>query len=418
MFVTDTIEFDGKVTRTKDGFLHATPRIARTGIQDYALGELVDEEYASKVLGIDNYDPRQRIRIYRPESVVMAQDTLNSFAAMPVTVNHPPRFVDAGNWKKYSVGDTGQDAEVETEYQSAEDKKKGRKYVRLSMMLRDAKAIKLVDDDDIKELSVGYAQAIDWTPGKDAQGNAYDAKVTKIVGNHLALVANARGGPKLRIGDTDQGDPTMELVSMTVDGITIQVSPKDKQILDKHIQELQDGLKAANDKLKTAETTIATKDGEIAGLKQQVKDAEITPEKLQAAAQDYADTKEFTESVLGDQLGEAEAKRIYSTTESMQREVVTKYMGDAAKSYDAATVAAVFDGIKASRKDGDAGMAQRKKAKAQDKVNPLLVPMPEIPKAKATGDTVDVMDSMSKRLASQNAGFANPNILAMPQKAQ
>ena len=426
MDIREIIAFDAaasKVRKTKEGFLVALPRIARTGIQDYALMELADEEYANKVLGITDYNPRARVRVYRPESVVLATDTMASFTNMPCTVNHPPVMVDADNWKEYSVGDTGEEA-IEDK-QTADDKKQGRKYVRVPMMLRDSNAIDLVMKKGIKELSVGYGMKLDWTPGKDSVGNEYDASVKKIVGNHLAIVPNARGGDTLKIGDATE-DSTMDTVIMTVDGISISVTAKDKQILDKHIDALQESLKTSNDALKTAQTLVLTKDGEIAALTKQVVDAKVTPEKLSAMVKDRAEVEEIATDVLGEERG----VKGWSTTEEMKREVVTKYTGDAAKGYDDVQVSLVFDGIKATM-EKDEGYAKRKKAKTDgkgatrtrdasmqarrehltDNVHPLLgrgTDMPNIAathKTKGVGDDNSVESRFDRLLAATDSRY-------------
>jgi hypothetical protein len=80
--------------RTGDGYLVADARIARTGIQAY-LGSEVGKPDMSMV------------KVYRPGAEVFAEDTLKSAAHRPVTNNHPLEMVTSDNWKKYAVGQTG-----------------------------------------------------------------------------------------------------------------------------------------------------------------------------------------------------------------------------------------------------------------------------------------------------------------------
>lgn len=383
LFTTETFALDAsKVKRTATGCLLASPRIARTGIQEYYLKELADEEYATKVIGMDEYNPDQVIRVNRPEEVVLADETMQSFTGMPITVGHPPQSVTADNWKEYAVGDTGEEAMEDA--QTKEEKKKGLKYIRVPMMLRDSDAVNLVVNKGVKELSVGYGMVLDWKPGTDAQGNDYDTSVKRIKGNHLAIVPKARGGSKLKIGDSRDGrspDTMDDMVTMAVDGITVTVSQKDKQILDKHIAGLQEALTSTSDENKTLKETITTKDGEIVALKKQVEDSAISPEKLNALVADRKEVEEIAEDVLG---GSDERK--YTTTESMQREVVTKYMGDAAADMSDEQIKLTFDGIKATRKamdeDDEGGMTKKRKKAMDDhakdakaRVNPLLAPV-------------------------------------------
>ena len=379
-FMTDTLAADEvKIKRTKEGFLVANPRIARTGIQNYRLDELADEDYATKVLGMDQYDPNQVIRVYHPESVVLSDEAMSSMTNMPVTINHPPKMVTADNWKDYAVGDTGE--EVREDKQTNDEKKKGLKYIRVPMMLRDSQAIKLVEKRGVRELSVGYGIALDWTPGTDPVGNEYDASIKSIVGNHLAIVPKARGGSKLKIGDNhvphhERKQIMDDTVQMVVDGISISVSQKDQQILDKHIKALQEALDAKTAEAKELNDKLTVKDGEIAALNKQVKDAAVTPEQLNQMVKDRQEIAETFEDVLGD--------REYATTEEMKRTVVTKYMGDeAVKDMKDEQVALIFDGIKATH-DNDEGMKNKKKQKkamddstkdSKTRTNPLLAPV-------------------------------------------
>jgi cation transport regulator ChaB len=75
---------------TKDGYLIATPRIARTGIQIYRGWEVGDE--------------RDEIRVYRPDTEVFHIDSMKALAHKPVTLHHPPTMVDSSNWREYTVG--------------------------------------------------------------------------------------------------------------------------------------------------------------------------------------------------------------------------------------------------------------------------------------------------------------------------
>jgi hypothetical protein len=52
-----------------------------------------------------------------------------------------------------------------------------------------------------RELSCSYAYVPDMTPGV-YQGEAYDGRMTKIVGNHVAVVVAGRAGPDVLIGDS------------------------------------------------------------------------------------------------------------------------------------------------------------------------------------------------------------------------
>lgn len=81
-----------------DGSLVAEVLAARTGLQDY-LGSEVDPNNAH---GLRD---RASVQVYRPASEVFSRDSLASFSAAPVTVDHPTVAVDAANWRKLGVGE-------------------------------------------------------------------------------------------------------------------------------------------------------------------------------------------------------------------------------------------------------------------------------------------------------------------------
>src|SRR5262249_34030863 len=71
-------------------------------------------------------------------------------------------------------------------------------YVRVPMMLMDAKAIEQANNGHA-QLSVGYGARLLWGDGQTPAGEPYDAKQTDIRANHIALVKSARGGDRLNI---------------------------------------------------------------------------------------------------------------------------------------------------------------------------------------------------------------------------
>lgn len=177
MEFTDHYEFDAASIkrRTRNGYLVAAPRVARTGIQLY-LGSEVGK------------NDMKVVRVYRPEAEVFSKDALSSLAHSPITNDHPPVPVTSDNWKTYSVGQS--DGEVARDGQ----------FVRVPMLVMDGRAIRDVEGGKA-ELSVGYSCDLKWEQGISPDGETYDAIQTNIRANHIAIVDAARGGPKLRIGD-------------------------------------------------------------------------------------------------------------------------------------------------------------------------------------------------------------------------
>lgn len=164
-----------KINYTRDGFMTAMPRVARTGIQLYRGSEV----------GVSD---KAVVRIYRDEAEVFSTDSLQSFAHKPVTNDHPPEAVTADNWKRYATGQLGD--EIARDGQ----------FIRVPMVLMDGGAINKFRDGK-QELSVGYTCDIEMIAGTTADGEEYDGIQKNIRVNHVAQVDAARGGAELRIGD-------------------------------------------------------------------------------------------------------------------------------------------------------------------------------------------------------------------------
>jgi cation transport regulator ChaB len=171
----DTIVMDG-VRKTADGYLTCSPRVARVGVQIYKGKELGRPDLGD-------------VRVYRPPQEVFHKDAIKSMTHRPVTLTHPPETVNAGNWKHYSVGHTGDEVLRDGD------------AIRVPMVVMDAKAIDAYENHGVKELSVGYSTDLKWKKGVTRDGEPYDAIQTAIRGNHLAMVPAARGGETLNMGD-------------------------------------------------------------------------------------------------------------------------------------------------------------------------------------------------------------------------
>jgi hypothetical protein len=101
MRINDYFELDegAKVRTTADGYLVATPRVARTGIQLY---------YGSE-LGLTGDDAKKVMKVFRSEDEVFKTDSLATYGFKPVTDDHPPVKVDVKNWKdpRHDAGRNG-----------------------------------------------------------------------------------------------------------------------------------------------------------------------------------------------------------------------------------------------------------------------------------------------------------------------
>ncbi|WP_395675493.1 DUF2213 domain-containing protein [Inquilinus sp.] len=254
MLITDTVALVGDRRTTQDGYLVAAARIARTGVQTYRGAEMGRTDLAA-------------VRVWRPEEEVFAADALASMAHRPVTLDHPAEPVTSANWKAHSVGQVGGEVARDGD------------YIRVPLVLMDHAAIDAVTAGK-RQLSVGYVAEIDWTPGTTPAGEPYDAVQRRIRANHLAVVDAARAGPACRIGDAWSA--------------VAPAAPVDEAA----------ALRAA----------LEAKQGEIAALTAQLRDAELTPARLDEAVAARGRLTAEARRIGGEALavdgrGEAEIRR-------------------------------------------------------------------------------------------------------------
>jgi len=305
-------------TLTGDGYLVAQPRIARTGIQIYKGHEM----------GVS----QDTVRVFRPDTEVFGIDAMKTFAHRPVTLDHPAEPVNATNWRKLAVGQTGGEVARDGD------------FLRVPLVLMDQKAIDSVKAGK-RQLSVGYLADVDWTSGVTDSGEAYDAVQKDIRANHLAIVAKARGGPLLAIGD--DGETGVSTMKITVDGLDLELPDMaanivtraldkittDKNTLQAMITTLETKLGTSTADIATLQTASQTKDGEIIALKQQLKDAELTPQQIDEKVREKLAVVGKVVAVLGDKYvtdGKSNEELRRAVVESKVGVEVTKSMSDAA----------------------------------------------------------------------------------------
>jgi hypothetical protein len=324
MLFADLMMLDQSTKRTADGYLLASPKVARTGIQEYLGSELGRPDLAI-------------VKVYRPEKEVFSRDALHSFAHRPVTIDHPPVMVDASNWKKYGVGTIGDEVVRDGE------------FVRVPLMLMDQNAIAQVEGGK-GELSMGYTADLIFEAGVTDSGEKYDAYQANIRGNHLAIVDKARGGSELRVIDSNYrsipnsqtGDNSVITKKIIVDGVTVEIPDTAAQLIEKSLNDaatkvttLQTVVSDLQGKEATLATQVATKDGEIATLKAQLADAK-NPAAIDAAVKARAAVVDAAKKILPAVVVDAKSDV------EIKRQVVDSKMGEVSKAWNDEQIAASF----------------------------------------------------------------------------
>jgi cation transport regulator ChaB len=378
---------DGKPRKTKDGYLVATARIARTGIQLYH-----GEEVGRPDLPV--------VRVYRPPEEVFSRRAMQSLAHRPITLEHPPEMVDAKNWKTYAIGHIGEDVTRDGD------------CIRVPMVMMDSRAIDAFDAG-VKELSVGYSTDIKWEDGVTPAGEKYDAIQTRIRGNHLAVVPAARGGSLLTIGDDKNGGLNMS-TRIVIDGQPIEFA---SELAAKHVQDaiallskqLADAKKKAGEEAeeeqeeekKTRGEMDALK-GEIVVLKKQLEDAK---KELSGPAMD-ARVKERTEvRMKADALMQGKVNFDGKEPAEIKRAVATAQLGDVSAMSDG-EVAGAFLALTRDVKIG--GMSGHGVSRMADALSGLNFGGGSLVDAKALRDAA----WLERQKAQQNAWKGPQHTLA------
>ena len=255
----------GDIKETAEGYLVATARVARTGVQQYLASELGDVAAAA------GFKPNDVVRVLRSEKEVFDEASLRTITRLPVTIDHPKEHVTADNWSKLSVGEVGDAYATEPE------------WIVVNPMIKDAAATKAAKTTH-KQISMGYtANIVEYGDKAIA-----DFEQKEIRYNHLALVSKARAGEMARIADswgvcpvtdydpgnspsTRKGASDMELKPVVLGDAVAQVAVGDiaaveayKVTMTKKLADAEAAKKAAEDK----------KDEEIGELKAKLKKAE------------------------------------------------------------------------------------------------------------------------------------------------
>lgn len=350
--VLDRLTLD-KPRRTTDGYLAVRAKAARTGVYDYLAGEIGAP---------DTFKPTDKVKVYRDEAEVFAEDAVRSFIGRPITNDHPAEAVTADNWKQHARG---------TVMSALRDGD----FLAFDLVLMDAEAIADVEKGK-RELSNGYACDFDWTPGTAPDGTAYDARQTQIRGNHVAVVDKGRAGPscaiadgqrfaicdanlsaldgiskeptmKIKIGDAEVDATNGEAVRIAVDALNVKLAATDKRATD------------AEAKVVEHAATITARDTRITELETELKDAAITPAKLADAAKEYAAVQAKAKALGVTVDGEADAAAI-------RKAVVDAKMGDAAKDYTADHIDIAFVALTKDVKVDDTNVFDIGRAKPTD----------------------------------------------------
>lgn len=182
--VNPTIAFDKSSVRSydKDGRLHvAVTPISKANVCKYLGREIPGWDS----LGLD---PNKVYNMYRDPAEL--EKGAASFNNLPLLQKHIQVSADAP-MKDDVVGSIGSDVHFDAP------------YLKASLCVWDAEAIALIDAQKLDELSSAYHYTPVMESGTTPEGEAYDGRMTNILGNHLALVEVGRAGPDVVVADSN-----------------------------------------------------------------------------------------------------------------------------------------------------------------------------------------------------------------------
>ena len=251
--------------RTPQGFLRVPAYVTRAGVLEYKRAD-----------GTTVRELRHPDEVFRPAS-------LESLSAAPLTDLHPKEMVSPKNVRSLRVGHVGEAVRQDGH------------RVAATVTIEDEQMIALVERGERREISCGYACAIDATPGV-WDGEHYDAVQRDIVYNHAALgprnwgragsevalrldsgdamTATAYGAPPERRDDgtTDLpgGDAQMDHVTIRVDELDVQVPKQWAQVIEKGLKQRDDALTERTKERDTAQGRADAAEKEVKDLKEKL----------------------------------------------------------------------------------------------------------------------------------------------------
>lgn len=121
-------------------------------------------------------DPNKVYHLYRtPEAL---RESVPTHEGSPIMVKH--------------IANTASEPNHEYKGGSVHTIRFDGKHLRGDLLIDDGRAIDLVESGEQSDLSAGYRYVPVMTSGKTPEGHAYDGIMTKIEGNHVALVDDGR----------------------------------------------------------------------------------------------------------------------------------------------------------------------------------------------------------------------------------
>lgn len=165
-------------TETVDGRLHVEScNISKANVCPYFGREIP----GSEALGLE---PGRAYMLYRDKAELEAAKS--TYERIPLMMHHVASTADQPN-KPYIVG-------------TVSNVRYRHPFLIADITVWDAEAIRVIESGEQRELSCGYRYVVDMSPG-EVDGVKFEGRMTRLVGNHVALVEAGRVGPDAFVHD-------------------------------------------------------------------------------------------------------------------------------------------------------------------------------------------------------------------------
>lgn len=243
---------------TKEGYLviRDTP-LGRVGILKYKPGD-----FAKRIP--KHIAEKDVIKVLRSPDELFDNNSVVSHEAKPITIKHPPKWVDSNTYQITSHGHSGDKIRVDGD------------FIRGDLYVTSKDAIEYVEKIG-DQISPGYDTFIEWTPGT-YNGEEYDGIQRDILVNHFAIVKRARGGDKMKLEDEHMGEENVKTSKIRLnDELTVEIEKEQADKVTRFFESIQDSMDTLKEKSKTlkAEKESVLKELEILKAERDATQAQI-----------------------------------------------------------------------------------------------------------------------------------------------
>lgn len=322
-----------------NGFLRiSTARIAKPGVLQYLGCEL------DPALG---FKDDEIVGVLRAPEELFSADTLASLHGVPVTA-------DEHKWQLPS--------KIESVGSVAGDAKSDSKYTVTGLLITDLDAIKKIQDRGIEEISPGFEWKLDKESGV-YDGTPYQVRASNIKYNHVSILppGHGRGGGEVKIIDAKpKREVKMDFVTVNTPEGDINVAQDSKSAilaivkkhddlakrvtaLDEENEELKKKKEEAEDEAEKEKKEKEEMKGQADAAAAELKRV-TSPEAIDAAARELADTRERIVKILGSDKLPDDLKNL--GVADLKKKAVQKYAADNKMSIDSANLDSKYiDGV-------------------------------------------------------------------------